>query len=73
MTKLTHCFDKDCPVNFQCLRYSTPIPEDSEYLYFMESPMEFDEDGVPYCEAFWGREQQDVFDQLERIMNGEDV
>ena len=73
MTKLTHCFDKDCPINFQCLRYSTPIPEDSEYLYFMESPMDFDEDGVPFCEAFWGGEDQDIFDNLERIMNGEDV
>jgi len=39
----------------------------------MESPMDFDEDGVPFCEAFWGGEDQDIFDNLERIMNGEDV
>ena len=73
MTKLTHCFDKDCPVNFQCLRYTTPVPYEDEFLYFPDSPMEVGEDGVPFCEAFWGSEDQEIFDNLERIMNGEDV
>ena len=64
MTPETFCTDKECPYKGICMRWSTS--SDIEWR-FTESPRKGDS-----CDMFWGRNQQNILDKLERIVKGEE-
>jgi len=52
-------------MRFGCRRF-TAHPNLQWQSYFMHSPRNGD-----ICEMFWGRAQQGIYEQLERIVKGE--
>ena len=55
MADLTKCSDHDCPMKYDCHRY-TVAPNPHRQSYFGKSPLKHvEKDGqiVPECEYFW--------------------
>ena len=70
MADITMCFDKTCPAKLSCYRH-TATPGEFQ-SYFAESPLIATKEGFE-CDMFWGEEDDEIWEQLNRIMNGEDV
>lgn len=65
----------NCPLRNKCYRF-TSIPTPDQQSYFVESPAEYEfgEATVPKfvrCEMFWGENQQQILDTLNRIVGGD--
>jgi hypothetical protein len=61
---ITMCEGKNCPFSNKCYRYTA---EPSKYMqsYFIEPPIK---DGK--CDYYWGKNQEQIFNQLKDIVNG---
>ena len=63
MSDITKCKGEGCSMKETCHRFTDPA---SEYQsYFTESPII---DGK--CNMYWGKDQQDIMDVLQDIING---
>jgi hypothetical protein len=63
----TLCKGNNCPMKEQCKRY-TSTPNPLYQSYFRESPIK---DGK--CDMFWGDVADEVMEQLNKIVRGEQI
>ena len=64
MADITMCKGTDCPLKESCYRYTANVNELNQ-SYFAEPPVK---DGK--CEMYWGKQSEQIFEQLKNIVNG---
>jgi hypothetical protein len=64
MSDITKCQDDKCPSKEICYRYTAPAVERQDYGIFNR------EEDANNCDMFWGEKQENIFNQLKEIMNG---
>jgi hypothetical protein len=67
MSDKTLCKGNNCPMKEQCKRY-TSTPNLLYQSYFTESPIK---DGK--CDMFWGDVADEIMEQLNKIVRGEQI
>jgi hypothetical protein len=67
MADITLCKGINCLMKEQCKRYTTP-PNPRCQVYFTESPIK---DGK--CDMFWGDVADEIMEQLNKIVRGEQI
>ncbi len=70
MPDITMCEGTNCPVKEKCFRF-TAKPSKYHQTYFADVPGEI-KDGKFTCSYFWGKATQETFEQLVKIINGEE-
>ena len=64
---ITMCKGTNCPVSTKCHRFMAKA--DKYQSYFVDVPGET-KDGKFTCDYFWGEQAQDIWNQLNDIVNG---
>ena len=65
MADITKCSGDGCTIKQNCYRFTAK--DSSNQSYFLEPPLEKDEDGNITCEMFWGENSQQIFELLKKI------
>lgn len=65
MSDITMCFGGDCPVKESCYRFMAE-PNEYRQAYFSAPPFE-----KSTCKMYWGKGSEDIFNQLNNIVNGD--
>lgn len=82
MADMTMCRGGDCPLKSKCYRY-TASPDEYQ-SYFAEIPGDYGEEIKTFpdpkhntrrivwqCNMYWGEKQEEIMDQLNKIVQGQ--
>ena len=65
MADITMCKGGNCPVKEQCTRYTAKAG--SYQSYFTKVPYN---ENTKECDVYWGKNADNIFNQLKDIING---
>lgn len=68
MPDITKCNGEGCQIKDKCYRFTSVA--DSYQSYFVTPPFQI-ENGEFKCEMFWGKNAEQIFEQLKLITNNE--
>jgi len=69
MPDITMCKGTECPVKEKCFRFTAK--SDEHQSYFVDVPGKLEGNKFT-CSYFWGKATQETFEQLVKIVNGEE-
>lgn len=65
MSDISKCKDNKCPARLMCYRFTAPAS------LVWQSYCDFNrEEDADNCDMFWGEKQENIFNQLKDIVNG---
>lgn len=66
---ITKCKGVDCPVKESCIRYTA---KESKYLqsWFVDDNVGKIENNRFTCDVYWGKNAENIFNELNDIVNG---